>query len=66
MLAIARRWMCIALFASACASSTSDAPASWSTVFADLDRVALSVWSGRAEQTLPSRRTGTPLSSQPA
>src|SRR5262245_1918370 len=49
MLVIARRLVCIAVFASACASPTADAPASWSTVFADLDRVALSVWSDRPD-----------------
>ncbi|HEY5934559.1 MAG TPA: hypothetical protein VIU61_07990 [Kofleriaceae bacterium] len=55
---IARPLACIAL-ASAC--SAPDEPAAWSTVFADLDRVPLSIWSdGPDEVYLAGGGLGTP------
>jgi hypothetical protein len=48
LLVIARWSACIALLTSACGSADDASPA-WSTVFAQLDRVALSVWSGRPD-----------------
>ncbi|HSS03022.1 MAG TPA: hypothetical protein VLM79_38435 [Kofleriaceae bacterium] len=40
---------CATACAAACATSNDDAPAAWSTVFSELDRVALSVWSGHPD-----------------